>query len=67
MRNEKLYLQPSHSDQAKTTSPPSRAPRAEVSACEPEEGLRLVRAFCQITDRSRRAWLIAEAEKNARR
>jgi hypothetical protein len=64
MRNEKLYNDPSRAD---TASLSSLAQREDVSVCEPEEGLRLVRAFCQITDRSRRAWLIAEAEKISRR
>ena len=63
MRNEKLHAKTSRVDPAKTGSSPSLAPRPRVSVCEPEEGLRLVRAFLQITDRSRRAWLIAEAEK----
>jgi hypothetical protein len=63
----KLYVKTSHTEPAKTASSPSLAPRSDVSVCEPEEGLRLVRAFLQITDSSRRAWLIAEAEKIARR
>jgi hypothetical protein len=34
--------------------------------CKPEETLRLLRALFQIADSSRRAWLIAEAEKISR-
>lgn len=67
MRNEKLYATSSDGEAAKTASSPCLATRADFSVCGPEEGLRLVRAFCQITDRSRRAWLIAEAEKISRR
>ena len=64
MGNEKLHAKTSWAEPAKTASSPLIAPRPNASVCEPEVGLRLVRAFLRITDRSRRAWLIAEAEKD---
>lgn len=66
MRNGKLYTKTSHAEPANTAPSSSRAFRPDVSVCKPEEGLRLVRAFLQITDSSRSAWLIAEAEKISR-
>ena len=67
MHNEKLYAKTSQAEPARTASSPSIAPRSDEPVCKPEESLRLLRAFFQIADSSRRAWLIAEAEKISRR